>query len=62
MPRYQGDPLGDARNDGQVPKYKDEGERQEEPEKGYRTWTSDPGLDIRPLKMSTTAAAQPTKC
>ena len=42
MPRYQGDPLGDARNDGQVPKYKDEGARREEPEKGYRTRTSGP--------------------
>ena len=62
MPRYQGDPLGDARNDGQVPKYKDEGARREEPEKGYRTRTSGPSPDIRPLKMSTTAAAQPSKC
>ena len=40
MPRYQGDPLGDARNDVQVPKYKDEGARREEPEKGYRPRTS----------------------
>ena len=62
MPRYQGDPLGDARNDGQVPKYKDEGARREEPEKVYRPRTSGPGPDIRPLKMSTTAAAQQPKC
>ena len=48
MPRYQGDPLGDARNDGQVPKYKDVGARREEPEKGYRSRTSGPGPDIRP--------------
>ena len=59
MPRYQGDPLGDARNDGQVPKYKDEGARREEPEKGYRTRTSGPGPDIRPLPQAWTSGTSP---
>ena len=59
MPRYQGDPLGDARNDGQVPKYKDEGARREEPEKGYRTRTSGPGPDIRPLPQARTSGTSP---
>ena len=59
MPRYQGDPLGDARNDGQVPKYKDEGARREEPEKGYRTRTSGQTPDIRPLPQARTSGPSP---
>ena len=59
MPRYQGDPLGDARNDGQVPNYKDEGARREEPEKGYRTPTSGQAPDIRPLPQARTSGTSP---
>jgi hypothetical protein len=40
--RYQEDPLGDAQDHGQVPKYMDEGARRKEPEKVPRPRTSGP--------------------
>ena len=62
MIRCQEEPPEDAREDGQAAKFMDE-------ENQRKKASSPPGPghpakapDIRPLKMSTTAAAQPSKC